>query len=46
MEYLRELIAEHKRNIPVVADGDGASSVDTDDTNSMGARYRDDTEGV
>jgi hypothetical protein len=25
---------------------DGASSVDTDDTNSMEARYRDDTEGV
>ena len=25
---------------------DDASLVDTDDTNSMGARYRDDTEGV
>src|SRR5262245_28603188 len=25
---------------------DGASLVDTDDTNSMGARHRDDTEGV
>jgi len=25
---------------------DGASVVDTDDTNSMGARHRDDTEGV
>jgi hypothetical protein len=38
--------------IPVMIGGivtrrvDGASFVDTDDTNSMGARHRDDTEGV
>jgi hypothetical protein len=40
------------RLIPVMIGGivtrrvDGASLVDTDDTNSMEARYRDDTEGV
>jgi hypothetical protein len=47
MEYLRELIAEHKHNIPAVLSGRRWRELRRYRRyNSMGARHRDDAEGV